>query len=593
MYDNKILNCFSHLCLVASLTCCLTVGPASAALNVRDFGAKGDDVSDDTEAIRATFEAAQKQYKLGETASDLPGWGYYPTRPEIVFPAGRYRISSAIYISQGVIRGEGEACIIQTQKDQDIFTSDGAWRLTVSGLTFVGGRNQLQLRNLNADKGFVLINECRFYAAAGVAVIMDKGSASTQLKIRDCVFVEPEQALVCHNDETNVTDCWITSARKMENKAVIEARGGRMVLEKILGVPLANGTDQRWIDLQWGDLTCREFRFGGEFGGFTPIVNFAKCFTTELSCGLGPTILLDNCKVFAGANKKRQCAVYLEEIPNRITIRNCKLGAPALKFSKHIDLKTYFKGTTPGLLSFELENNLRNKGVAELPGLLKHPVIEGNRVIAEISPAETAKALEAAQLEVKQLAESPSASGLSFSEHRQQDQQGKFVEIGYSPSNWRLDDLGGTDAKNSEYLAVVPVGNDVLIMRRTSRSMGEWSARNDRPHVLIKDVDIDLDRYPLLTWKLREAGMPSTYAVEVLDKESDETQMLVESGEPWTEYRAYDLRELFELTGVRTFDIKFYFSQTSHLRQDWENRLQAVGKPGDYILLDFIRTEAE
>ena len=63
-------------------------------------------------------------------------------------------------------------------------------------------------------------------------------------------------------------------------------------------------------------------------------------------------------------------------------------------------------------------------------------------------------------------------------------------------------------------------------------------------------------------------------------KKVDETQMLVESGEPWTEYRAYDLRELFEMTGVRTFDIKFYYSQTSHLRQDWENRLQAVGKTG-------------
>ena len=107
---------------------------------------------------------------------------------------------------------------------------------------------------------------------------MDKGSNSTQLKIKDCIFVEPEQALVSYNDETNVTDCWITSGRKMENKAVIEARGGRMVLEKILGVPLANGTDQRWIDLEWGNLTCREFRFGGEYGGFTADRKFCQMF---------------------------------------------------------------------------------------------------------------------------------------------------------------------------------------------------------------------------------------------------------------------------------------------------------------------------
>ena len=167
------------------------------------------------------------------------------------------------------------------------------------------------------------------------------------------------------------------------------------------------------------------------------------------------------------------------------------------------------------------------------------------------------------------------------------------MEIGYSPAKWRLDDVGGAGAKNSEYLALGPVGNDVIIMRRSSRSRGEWTARKDFPHVLIKDVVIDLDKYPYLSWKLRDAGMPSKYAVKVLDKESDVTQTLVAGGEPLTEYRAYNLKKLFKMTGERKFDIKFYYSLTSHLRQDWENRLEAQGQPGDYILLDFIRTESE
>ena len=319
--------------------------------------------------IRAAFEAAQKKYKLGETASDLPGWGYYPTRPEIVFPAGRYRISSAIYISQGVIRGEGEACIIQTQKDQDIFTSDGAWRLTVSGLTFVGGRNQLQLRNPNSSLGFVVIDQCRFYAADGVAIMLDKPIYSTSAIVRDCVFRQPRQCLVSYCDQAKMVDCYIDTCPNMQDMAVIEARGGRMVLENILGNPRVNGSDQRWIDVKWGRLTCRDFRFGGEGGGFTPVVSFAKYFPAALSCGLGPSILLENCEVYANGNRKRKCTVYCEEIPSDITIRNCRLTVPALEIREHIDLKTYFKGTTPGYLSFAIDNVLGDKEFANLPEL--------------------------------------------------------------------------------------------------------------------------------------------------------------------------------------------------------------------------------
>ena len=310
-----------------------------AEINVRDYGAKGDNVTDDTSAIRAAVETAQRAYKL--TKFSVPGGhGGLPTRPEIVFPSGRYLISEAIYIAGGVVRGEGEALIIQKHEDKDLITSQNAWRMTISGLTFVGGRNQVQLSNANDDKGFVLITGCRFYGAAGVAVVMDKGSNSTQLKIRDCVFVEPEQALVSYTDETNMTDCWITNSRKMKDKAVIENHGGRMVLEKILGGPLVNGTDQRWVDVYFGNLTCRNFRFGGEGGGFTPVVNFVKYIPKPASFGLGPSIVLEGCPIYANGNPRRRCAISCEEIPNGIMIRECALSVPAVRWNAKIDLQT-------------------------------------------------------------------------------------------------------------------------------------------------------------------------------------------------------------------------------------------------------------
>ena len=347
--------------------------PVGAQINVRDYGAKGDNVTDDTAAIRAAVAAAQRAYTL--TKSSVPGGhGGIPSRPEIVFPSGRYLITEAIYIAGGVVRGKGEALLIQKHPDKDLITSQNAWRMTISGLTFVGGRNQLQLSNANDDGGFIQISECRFYGAAAVAVVMGKGSNSTQLKIRDCVFVEPEQALVSYTDETNVTDCWITSSRKMKNKAVIENRGGRMVLEKILGVPRVNGTDQRWIDVYFGNLTCRNFRFGGEGGGFTPVVNFVKYIPEPASFGLGPSIVLEGCQIYAGGNSKRRCAVSCEEIPNGITMRECALSVPAVHLSDRIDLQTYFLGARSSMLHFQLRQN-RSDQQYDLPRRLQQPIV--------------------------------------------------------------------------------------------------------------------------------------------------------------------------------------------------------------------------
>ena len=146
------------------LACAALVQTAVAEINVRDFGAKGDNVTDDTAAIRAAVKAAQNAYRL--TTFPVPGGhGGVPNRPEIIFPSGRYVISDAIYIAGGVVRGKGAALLIQKDPGKDLITSQNAWRMTISGLTFVGGRNQVQLSNGNDDKGFVSISQCRFYGA--------------------------------------------------------------------------------------------------------------------------------------------------------------------------------------------------------------------------------------------------------------------------------------------------------------------------------------------------------------------------------------------------------------------------------------------
>jgi len=55
MNDNKALICLFLFCVAASITGGLMVPSASTAVNVKDFGAKGDNKTDDNEAITAVF----------------------------------------------------------------------------------------------------------------------------------------------------------------------------------------------------------------------------------------------------------------------------------------------------------------------------------------------------------------------------------------------------------------------------------------------------------------------------------------------------------------------------------------------------------
>ena len=537
------------------------------AISVRDVGAKGDGRTDDTRGIQEALDRASK------------------ARVGVIFPPGRYKISDTLQINVTDIRGEGYPEIVQTRADKDIFFAT-IWRVTIRGLQFRYGRDQISLGNNNIDQGFMLVSDCRFRDAGGVAVRFRERTNSTFALVEKCAFRQCDQALVAVCDQTHLRNCWITCSAKMEGKAAIENHGV-LSCENILGVPLVNGSDQRWID-NYGTLTCRKFRFGGEGGGFTPVVNYAKL----RPMGLGPRILIDDCDVCALGNNKRPCAVYCEEIPNQIVISNSGLlGVPGILVRPTLDVKTYFDGVRPGMLRYALQNN-----TGEFAGKIPQAMIDASKnrkketsYTNQLSPSETRKALRQAG-EIAKNIPSP-APGKAVvggkTVHRQQTNPKKFVDL--TPENlvWDADDfMDGTSERNSAYLAVAQAGDDVIILRRMDHGKnGDW------PHIRIRNVKVDLDRFPYLSWRLKDNGLdPAGYAVKVIDNETKTCIRLVERhGKPFFTYQAYDLRNRFGYTGgVHSFDIKFYF-----LGICFHSATELVkAKKGDFIVLDFLRLEA-
>jgi len=564
------------LAVVCGLAFCISL--YGEIINVKKFGAKGDGKTDDTKAIQEAFDAAAKGGKGGRFGER---GAYYSSTPEVVFPVGTYLISDAINVGVKIVRGQGDPAIKQTNPEKDIFYYGWAWHGKVSGITFLGGRTHLNLGNPNVDTGHFSIMDCKFHHSSGPAIHFRKGSNSTFLIIKDCLITNCMQALISNCDWTTLRDTWITSHKDMDHMAVIENRHGFMTLDNLLGVPLSTGVDQRWVD-NYGSLHCYGCRFGGEGGGFTPVVNFAK-FAHQSG---GGGIMIDDSLLCSQSNFKRKCAVYCEEIPNSIVIRNSVIvGVPAVKVDKKIDLKTYFRGARPGMLRYAVTDCVGEFSM-DVPELLLKPNIKGGREKEQLSESETEEALKKAVAEVT-AKEYPPSPPAEFKGHKEHTDSKDYYNVTVENHVWDLTDyMDATREPNGEYLAVAAAGDDIVIMRRMAH---KW------PHVLIKNITVDLDRYPYLCWKLRDAetGAPNGHAIRIIDCDK-ERMVLISEVHHGVEYQAYNVKEKLGVSGVRNLQIRFYFLGHKYIGPTKDTPFSFEhAQPGQYMILDYLRFETE
>ena len=161
------------MAVALGVLCANAMGMERPEVNVRDFGAVGDGVHDDTEAIRAaaTWMVKNRFEKKQCVRRYKPTFSEAPTRP-IFFPRGTYRITSPIVVTDDVILlGEQGATILNASPDKETFYIRKAHYLRVCNLAFEGGLTQLRLWTYNREASYLHVADCTFRNATGTSVV--------------------------------------------------------------------------------------------------------------------------------------------------------------------------------------------------------------------------------------------------------------------------------------------------------------------------------------------------------------------------------------------------------------------------------------
>jgi len=103
------------------------------SLNVKDFGAKGDGIADDTEAIK---KALNEQGRLTQAVPMF----WTAAFPEVVFPAGTYRITRTLLAGMG---GNPAKAIAPDGKPKNTGILQGA------GFTYLRGTGKAVIKQID------------------------------------------------------------------------------------------------------------------------------------------------------------------------------------------------------------------------------------------------------------------------------------------------------------------------------------------------------------------------------------------------------------------------------------------------------------
>jgi hypothetical protein len=332
-------------------------------VNVQSYGAVGDGLADDTAEVALALAAVQAAIQSKATTGDEAVTS--ATMPVLYFPAGRYKLSGGL-VASSFLKVVGDHAILeQTAAVTTLTINDGNW-VHISGITFWGGTGGIAYKNRNLDGAMFTVEDCDFREINGwpiLAAPLDGfdpddyrvNHLSTRVEVNRSRFMYTPRAVKSYADWTIVSNCWATfggpfvadNTAFFENHGEWDYSGGRLILDNFLGVPvLADHTQVRWID-NYGSVTVKRSRFGGEWGGIPIIYNYASYRNTYPYTG--HSIVIRDSDVWAGTGRSDGGLVVLKTALPGMVMLEGNQGPVSVPYINNVgiaDLAAYLAAIT-------------------------------------------------------------------------------------------------------------------------------------------------------------------------------------------------------------------------------------------------------
>jgi len=307
-------------------------GTIYGAESVRDHGAIGDGIADDTFAIQAAAKVAVAKLR----AINPSGGSFNATCPELYFPAGKYRITLPITLgSYQTVRGE-DSIVIQSDPTQPIFVFQNCYRNRVEKMQFVGGSVQLAFSNANIDMTKLTVRDCNFQNWSDTAIKAEGTGPdlhmSATLVLTECVF-DGGTMLFTRCDSTALDHCRhqfrgptiVNGTPSIVNRWEI----GVLHLNDFTATPAMPNDPVtmttvrgKWIE-NYGYVSARGCRFGGESGGIPILTHNGG--PTLANPWMGRGFTFEDCQTCCGPNLWSESAlITLNGLPQCMRVESCR-----------------------------------------------------------------------------------------------------------------------------------------------------------------------------------------------------------------------------------------------------------------------------